>query len=101
MIRYLLIKIKSKSTSVEEIRMAKKSTGKPVHVTHSDNKWKVKKTGNERATAVYEKKDEAVHRGRVEAEKEKSELVIHRKDGVIQDKESHGNDPIPPKDKKP
>jgi hypothetical protein len=82
-------------------KMAKSGAGKSVHVTHTDEKWKVKKTGNERATATYDKKEDAVRRGRTEAEKEQSELVIHRKDGVIQDKESHGNDPCPPKDKKP
>jgi hypothetical protein len=29
-----------------------------------------------------------------------TELVIHRPDGTIRDKDSFGNDPDPPKDKK-
>ncbi len=77
------------------------SKRKDVHVVHEDNQWKVKKTGNERATATYQRKKDAEKRGRQEAEKEGSELIIHKKDGTIQDKESHGNDPNPPKDKKP
>ena len=30
---------------------------------------------------------------------EGSELIPHRKDGTIQNPDSHGNDPNPPKDK--
>lgn len=81
--------------------MPAKGSGKNVHVVYKDEKWKVEKTGNERATSTHNNKDEAVHRGRQEAEKEHSELTIHKKDGTFQDKESHGNDPCPPKDKKP
>ena len=29
-----------------------------------------------------------------------TELIPHRKDGTIQNPNSHGNDPCPPKDKK-
>ncbi len=79
--------------------MANNKSGKQVHVTHKNNEWVVKKTGNERATSVHTTKEDAVRRGREEAEKEHSELVIHKKDGTIQEKDSHGNDPCPPKDK--
>ena len=34
------------------------------------------------------------------AKKLKVEHVIHNKDGKISDKDSYGNDPFPPKDKK-
>lgn len=37
---------------------------------------------------------------RQKSKQESSELVIHRKDGTIERKDSHGNDPCPPKDKK-
>lgn len=74
---------------------------KNVHVVHEDNQWKIKKEGNQRSTSTHKQKDVAVKRGRKEAEKEGSELIIHKRDGTIQDKESHGNDPNPPKDKKP
>ena len=29
-----------------------------------------------------------------------SEVVIHRPDGTIRDKDSYGNDPFPPRDRK-
>ncbi len=74
---------------------------KNVHVVPKDNQWSVKKEGNQRATSTHSRKEDAINRGRQEAEKEGSELVIHKKDGTIQDKESHGHDPNPPKDRKP
>ncbi|HAD06400.1 MAG TPA: hypothetical protein DCE76_04500 [Anaerolineaceae bacterium] len=77
--------------------MAKKN----VHVVPKGNQWAVKKEGNQRATSIHNRKQDAEKRGRQEAEKEGSELIIHKKDGTIQDKESHGNDPNPPRDRKP
>lgn len=74
---------------------------KNVHVVPKGNQWAVKKESNQRATSVHQRKEDAIERGRQEAEKEKSELIIHKKDGTIQDKESHGSDPNPPKDRKP
>lgn len=38
--------------------------------------------------------------GRDIAKKQGTELVIHGRDGKIQDKDSFGHDPCPPKDKK-
>lgn len=37
--------------------------------------------------------------GREAAKHDKSELIIHGKKGVIQERNSYGNDPNPPKDK--
>jgi hypothetical protein len=34
------------------------------------------------------------------AKQNQSEVVIHRRDGTIRDKDSYGNDPNPPRDKK-
>ena len=44
-------------------------------------------------------KKDALDIGRKIAKNNKSELVIHGKDGRIKDKDSYGNDPNPPKDK--
>jgi hypothetical protein len=49
---------------------------------------------------ITETKKEAVEVAREIARNNHSELVIHGKDGKIQDKDSYGNDPVPPKDKK-
>ncbi|WP_303774219.1 DUF2188 domain-containing protein [Anaerolinea thermophila] len=72
-----------------------------VHVVPKGNQWAVKKEGNKRATSIHQRKEKAEKRGREEAKKEHSELIIHRKDGTIQGKDSYGYDPNPPKDSKP
>lgn len=71
------------------------------HVVPSPNGgWNVKKGGAEKASKHFDKKEQAVSYGRQISKKQESELVIHGKDGRIQNPDSHGNDPMPPKDKK-
>ena len=69
------------------------------HVVPLGNGWAVKGEGNSRYTAITERKREATIIARDIAKNNKSEIVIHGKDGRIQDKDSFGNDPNPPKDK--
>ena len=71
------------------------------HIMRSSNGgWAVKKEGATKASKVYDTKDEAIKHGTEIAKNQKTELYIHRKDGTIQNKNSFGNDPFPPKDKK-
>jgi hypothetical protein len=71
--------------------------GKNQHVvTHQDG-WAVKGAGNQRATSLHATQQQAIDAGRDVARNQKSELVIHRPDGRIRGKDSHGNDPYPPK----
>lgn len=65
-------------------------------VPHSDG-WAVKGAGADRATQVFDRKSDAVNRAREIAQNQKTELIVHNKDGVIHYKDSHGNDPHPPK----
>ncbi|WP_076983813.1 DUF2188 domain-containing protein [Bacillus amyloliquefaciens] len=68
------------------------------HITpRSDGKWQVKGAGNERATSVHDTQKDAINAGRDIARNQKSELVIHGKNGKICQKDSYGNDPYPPK----
>jgi len=53
---------------------------------------------NGRTVAVPLLKKDAVRYGRVLARKLEVEHTIHRRDGVITEKNSYGNDPYPPKD---
>jgi len=62
--------------------------------------WDVKRNGADRASAHTDTKREAIDRGREISENQRSELVIHNKDGKISNSDSHGNDPCPPRDKK-
>ncbi len=75
--------------------MAKKNQ----HVVPLGNGWAVKGEGNSRFTAITERKAEATTIARDLARNNKSEIVIHGKDGRIHDKDSYGKDPNPPKDK--
>lgn len=65
-----------------------------------DGGWSVKRGGAARASKTFEVKTEAVSFGRQLSLNQNSELVIHRKDGTIQNANSYGDDPNPPKDKK-
>ena len=72
--------------------------GKNQHVVpHKDGGWQVKGAGNQRATVKTTTQADAISRAREIAIKQKSEVVIHRPNGQIRDKNSYGNDPHPPK----
>jgi len=74
--------------------------GKNQHIVQTDNGWGIKGEGNSRLTSVHGTQQEAINAGRQIAINQKSELVIHGRNGKIRDKDSYGNDPCPPKDKK-
>lgn len=68
------------------------------HVTpHKNGGWQVKGEENSKATAKTKTQSEAKDIAKVFAKKNKSELIIHGKDGKIREKSSYGNDPYPPK----
>lgn len=72
--------------------------GKNQHVTpHPDGGWQVKGAGNKKATVITSTQAQATKIGRVISQNQHSELVIHGKNGAIRAKDSHGNDPFPPK----
>lgn len=72
--------------------------GRNQHVVpHPSGGWAVRGAGSERATAVYPTKAPAVDRGRDIAQNQGTELLIHGRNGQIQSRDSHGNDPCPPK----
>ena len=70
------------------------------HITPKDNKWQVIREGSDKATILFDTLQEAIDHGREIAINQKSELVIHNRQGKIRDKDSYGNDPCPPRDKK-
>jgi len=71
--------------------------GKNQHVVPHQEGWAVKGEGNRRATSVHDTQQQAIGAARGIARNQQSELVIHRPDGRIRDKDSHGHDPFPPK----
>ena len=68
-------------------------------VPNPNGGWDVKKGGAERANKHFDKKADAIKYGRQLSKNQKSELIIHKKDGTIQQSDSHGHDPNPPKDR--
>ncbi|MFZ5431180.1 MAG: DUF2188 domain-containing protein [Bacteroidota bacterium] len=70
--------------------------GKNQHVVPHNNKWGVRGEGNERVTKTTETQKQAIEFAKEIAKNQKSEVVIHRPNGEIRDKNSYGNDPFPP-----
>lgn len=70
------------------------------HVVPVGDKWAVRGAGNSRLTSTHPTQEAATSRAREIAISQKSEVVIHRPDGRIRDKDSYGNDPVPPRDRK-
>lgn len=67
------------------------------HVVPRDGRWAVKGAGAERATVVVDTQKEAIGRAREIASNQGTELFVHGRDGRIRARDSHGNDPYPPK----
>jgi hypothetical protein len=72
-------------------------TGKNQHVVPHNGKWAVKGEGNTRATSSHDTQGEATGRARDIALRQKSELLIHGRDGEIRSRDSYGHDPYPPR----
>jgi hypothetical protein len=71
--------------------------GKNQHVVPRADGWAVKGAGNQRATSLHGTQQQAVNAAREIARNQQAELVIHRPNGQIRDKDSYGNDDFPPK----
>ncbi len=72
------------------------SKGKNQHVVPHANGWAVKSAGAERATKVVPTQREAIDIARQIAQNQQSEMLVHRPNGQIREKNSYGNDPHPP-----
>ncbi|MCU0882760.1 MAG: DUF2188 domain-containing protein [Hyphomonadaceae bacterium] len=67
------------------------------HVIPSLSGWKVKRSGASKASSIHQTQADAIAAGRRIAQKQKTELYIHDRDGLIRGRNSYGNDPSPPK----
>jgi hypothetical protein len=77
--------------------MSKKNSGN-VHTVPNGSSWSNKVNGE--VVSNHNSKETAVERGRSIARGNESEHVIHNRNGQIGQKNSYGNDPHPPKDKR-
>ena len=74
------------------------NTLKQHHVVHNPNGgWDVKAANSHRASVHTNTKAEAISIGRNISQNQGSELFIHNMNGQIASRDSHGNDPFPPR----
>ncbi len=71
--------------------------GKNQHVVPHNGDWAVRGEGNRRVTRVTETQRGAIEIAREIARNQEAELLIHRPNGRIRDRDSYGKDPYPPK----
>ncbi|MDP9230159.1 MAG: DUF2188 domain-containing protein [Bacteroidota bacterium] len=71
-----------------------------MYVVPTQGGWGVRSESSDRLTVKTDTKAEAVKIATSIAKNQHSELIILGGDGKIQNKNSFGNDPNPPKDKK-
>ncbi|MFZ5862380.1 MAG: DUF2188 domain-containing protein [Nitrospirota bacterium] len=70
------------------------------HVVRRGQEWAVKGEKTKRDTSHHQTQAEAIEAAREIAKHQGVEVVIHGRDGKIRDKDSYGNDPMPPRDLK-
>lgn len=75
-------------------------TKKNQHVVPHEGGWAVRREGSEKVTRITRTQKEAIDIARQIAQNQRTEVVIHRRNGRIRDKDSYGHDPCPPKDTK-
>lgn len=63
------------------------------HVLPHGKDWAIKGAGNVKYTKIVPTQKQAIDLARKIAKNQKSELIIHKKDGTIREKDSLGNDP--------
>ncbi len=75
---------------------------KEIHIVHNSSRggWDAKRPHAKRVSKHFETKKETLDWSRNFAKKEGLEMIPHRKDSQIQNPNSYGNDPCPPRDKK-
>lgn len=73
---------------------------KNIHVVPQNGKWAVRVEGSNQVLSTHLTQGAAIDQARIGAQRAKVEVVIHRPNGQIRDRDSYGNDPNPPKDQK-
>ncbi len=67
--------------------------GKNQHVIAHDGGWAVMAEGAEEPTALFKTQGEAWEKAKSIARKERSEALLHGKDGLIRARNTYGYDP--------
>jgi hypothetical protein len=89
-------KVKS-ATQTGKIERAKiRHAVRALHVVPKSGGWVVTASGAGQPTQEFSRKEDAVQFGESVARRKKTGLIIHGRDGKVQDINTFGLDPIPP-----
>ena len=69
------------------------------HVVPNSDKdgWDIRRSGSERSSGHFDRKQDAIDRAREISINQSTELIVHNQDGKFAWRDSHGHDPYPPK----
>jgi hypothetical protein len=70
-----------------------------LHVVPKSGGWVVTTSGAGQPPQQFSRKEDAVQFGESVARRKRTNLIIHGRDGKIQDIDAYGSDPIPPRDR--
>jgi hypothetical protein len=70
---------------------------KEIHIVPRESGWAVRREGATRDSSHHDRRVDAFDAGRTTARRDGVELVTQGKNGRIQDSDSHGRDPFPPR----
>ena len=70
--------------------------GKNQHVVPHKDGWAIRGAGNSRVSSTHSTQKEAIEAARQTAQNQRSEMLVHGRNGQIRDRNSYGNDPYPP-----
>ena len=77
------------------------SKKRDIHVVrYPEGGWATRKEGADRVGSVHDTQGSAIEAARHQAIRERTEVVIHGRDGRIRDSDSYGKDPSRIKDRK-
>jgi hypothetical protein len=62
--------------------------------------WVVTTSGAEHVTQQFPGKEDAIEFGESVAKRKKTSLIVHQRDGRIEQVDSYGSDPFPARDRK-
>lgn len=67
------------------------------HVVPHEQGWAVRPEGASKPTSVHHTQAQAIEAARSTARNQGTELLIHRPNGQIRERNTYGKDPYPPK----
>ena len=68
--------------------------GKNQHVVSVGDRWVVKEEGAAEPFAVFKTQNEAWEKAKSIARKERSEALLHGRDGRVRERNTYGHDPV-------